>query len=78
MVYSRHFKLDDFNCEPVRKTLKPGSTISVFDWTKEVTPRRQLFKHHLPEKRQEVDNEDIYNEDPSPAASVEDLLYFFK
>lgn len=72
MVCSRHFKPDDYKWTPVRKTLKPESIPSVFDWTKEVPPRRQLFKHPLSEKRQKVDNVDKDNEDPLPATSVED------
>lgn len=69
---SRHLKPDGFKWTQVWNTLKPESIPSVFGWTKEVTPRRQLFQHPLPEKRDKVGNIDIDNEDPLPETSVED------
>lgn len=69
---SRHLKPADFKWTSVKKTLKPENILSVFDWAKEVTLRRQLFKHPLPEKRQKVEYVDIDDENPLPVMSVHD------
>lgn len=61
---SRHFKNTDFKWTPLRKTLKPGSVPSIFNWTDETTPRRDIFKHPLPEKRARRElTYDVENED---------------
>ncbi|CAC5398532.1 unnamed protein product [Mytilus coruscus] len=59
VVCSRHFKLTDFKWTPVRKTMKPDSVPSIFDWSNQITPRRELFKHPVPQKR------------PRPASDIE-------
>ncbi|CAC5422452.1 unnamed protein product [Mytilus coruscus] len=51
VVCSRHFKSTDFKWTPVRKTLKPDSVPSIFDWSNLITPRRELFKHPVSQKR---------------------------
>ncbi|VDI59326.1 Hypothetical predicted protein [Mytilus galloprovincialis] len=52
VVCSRHFKYTDFKWTPaVRKTLKSDSVPFVFDWSNLITPRRELFKHPVPQKR---------------------------
>lgn len=61
---SRHFKPADFKWTSVRKTLKRENILSMFDWAKEVTHRRQLFKRPLPGKRQKVKHVNIDDEDP--------------
>lgn len=58
VLCSRHFKLTDFKWTPVRKTLKPDSVPSIFDWSNQVTPRRELFKHPVPQKRPRPEYED--------------------
>ncbi|XP_078318707.1 uncharacterized protein LOC144620793 [Crassostrea virginica] len=56
VVCSRHFKTSDYKWTPVRKTLKPGSVPSVFNWTIVTTPRRDIPKHQIPGKRARRDN----------------------
>ena len=58
VVCSRHFKTSDYKWTPVRKTLKPwpGRVPSVSNWTIVTTPRRDIPKHQIPEKRARRDN----------------------
>ncbi|CAC5426123.1 unnamed protein product [Mytilus coruscus] len=51
LVCSMHFKSTDYKWSPVRKTLKPDSVPSIFDWSNQITPRRELIKHPVPQKR---------------------------
>ncbi|CAC5419576.1 unnamed protein product [Mytilus coruscus] len=63
VVCSRHFKPTDFKWTPVRKTLKPDSVPSIFDWSNQVTPRREIFKHPVPQKRPRSASEDEARDD---------------
>ncbi|CAC5390003.1 unnamed protein product [Mytilus coruscus] len=63
VVCSRHFKPTDFKWTPVRKTLKPDSVPSIFDWSNQVTPRREIFKHPVPQKRPRSASEDEAGDD---------------
>lgn len=47
----------------IRKTLKPGSVPSVFAWKGEVTPRREILRHPLPQKRPREENEEVFPEE---------------
>ena len=56
VVCSRQFKTSDYKRSPVNKTMKPGSLLSVFNWTIVTTPRWDILKLKIPEKRARRDN----------------------
>ncbi|CAG2195246.1 unnamed protein product [Mytilus edulis] len=87
VLCSRHFKLTDFKWTPVRKTLKPDSVPSIFDWSNQVTPRRELFKHPVPQKRPRPEYEDEAGDNAAdlgcePIPEIQDgdlsLCYYYK
>nr|XP_011426981.2 THAP domain-containing protein 6-like [Crassostrea gigas] len=63
VVCSRHFKKEDFKWTPVRKTLRPSSVPSLFNWSKESTQRRQIIKTPLPQKRRKTDDDATDNDE---------------
>lgn len=63
VVCSQHFKSEDFKWTPIRKTLKPGSVPSVFAWKGEVTPRREIPRYPLPQKRPREENKEVFSEE---------------
>ncbi|CAC5356310.1 unnamed protein product [Mytilus coruscus] len=56
-VCSLHFIREDFKWTPVRKTLKADAVPTVFSWTRDFTPRRELFKHITPNKKPKLKSE---------------------
>lgn len=54
---SLHFIREDFKWTPVRKTLKSDAVPTVFSWTRDFTPRRELFKHITPNKKPKLQSE---------------------
>ncbi|CAC5423780.1 unnamed protein product [Mytilus coruscus] len=56
-VCSLHFIREDFKWTPVRKTLKADAVPTVFSWTRDYTPRRELFKHITPNKKPKLQSE---------------------
>lgn len=63
-----------FLMDAIKEDIKFKSIPSVFDWAKDVTRRRQLITHHLPEKQQKVDHVDMCrdNENLLSATYVDD------
>lgn len=60
---SRHFKKENFKWTPMRKTLRPSSVPSLFNWSKESTQRRQIIKTPLPQKRRKTDDDATDNDE---------------
>lgn len=56
-------KKEDFKWTPVRKTLRPSSVPSLFNWSKESTQRRQIIKTPLPQKRRKTDDDATDNDE---------------
>lgn len=47
----------------MRKTLRPSSVPSLFNWSKESTQRRQIIKTPLPQKRRKTDDDATDNDE---------------